>query len=212
MKKYITYLILIITTLLVYSKCTKTTNTNYNDLQKDISKKIIRFHVIGNSNTEYDQSLKLHIKNAIVQELEPILYNVDNISSARKIIYKNLPLINHIAKRELIKHNSSYSVKTTMSTRFFPIKQYGDMTLPEGEYESVCVELGDAAGKNWWCVLYPSLCFIDCTYSVLPSESKDKLNKALTSDEYNYIINDKATTIHYKSAICNFFKNHLYPK
>ena len=79
MKKYITYLILIITTLLVYSKCTKTANTNYNDLQKDISKKIIRFHVIGNSNTEYDQSLKLHIKNAIVQELEPILYNVDNI-------------------------------------------------------------------------------------------------------------------------------------
>lgn len=209
MKKYITYLILIITTLLVYSKCTKTANTNYKDLQKDISKKIIRFHVIGNSNTEYDQSLKLHIKNAIVQELEPILYNVDNISSARKIIYKNLPLINHIAKRELIKHNLSYSVKTTMSTRFFPIKQYGDMTLPEGEYESVCVELGNAAGKNWWCVLYPSLCFIDCTYSVLPSESKDKLSKVLTSDEYNYIINDKTTTIHYKSAIYNFFKNHF---
>lgn len=210
MKKYITYLILIIiTTLLIYNKYSKNTDTNYINLQKSISQKIIRFHIIGNSNSEYDQSLKLHIKNAIVQALEPILYNVDNISSARKIIYKNLHFINQIAKRELSKHNSSYSVKTTMSTRFFPIKQYGDMTLPEGEYESVCVELGDAEGKNWWCVLYPSLCFIDCTYSILPTESKDKLSDVLSSDEYNYIINSNNTTIHYKSAISTFLKKHL---
>lgn len=209
MKKYITYLILIITTLLIYNKHLKNTNTNYNDLQKSISLKIIRLHVIGNSNTNYDQSLKLHIKNAIVHELKPILNDVNNINSARKVIQKNLPLINDIAKRELHKHNSSYSVKTTMSTRFFPIKQYGDMTLPEGEYESVCVELGNAEGKNWWCVLYPSLCFIDCTYSVLPTESKNKLHKVLSSEEYNYIINDKNTTIHYQSAISNFFKYHF---
>lgn len=209
MKKYITYLFLIITTLLIYNTYQKCSTNKYTDLQKSISQKIIRFHVIGNSNTAYDQSLKLHIKNAIVQKIEPELNNVDNITSARKIITQNLDLINHIAKRELNKHNSSYSVKTTMSTRFFPIKQYGNMTLPEGEYESVCVELGKAKGKNWWCVLYPSLCFIDCTYSVLPTDSQNKLNKVLSSDEYNYIITDKNTSVHYKSAIGIFLKKYF---
>ena len=81
MKKYITYLFLIITTLLIYNKYQKCSTNKYTDLQKSISQKIIRFHVIGNSNTAYDQSLKLHIKNAIVQKIEPELNNVDNIKS-----------------------------------------------------------------------------------------------------------------------------------
>ena len=118
----------------------------------------------------------------------------------------NLSTINSIAKKELIKHNSSYSVNTTLSTDFFPIKQYGDMTLPEGKYESVCVKLGNASGKNWWCVLYPTLCFVDCTHSILPSDSKEKLKNTLNSSEYNYIMNNPNTKITYQSSIANLFK------
>ena len=207
MKKYITYIILIlITTLLIYNHHSKSTKDNSLIMQKNIASKIIRFHVIGNSNSEYDQNLKLSIKNAIIHKLKPILENVYDIDSARKLIHKNLPLINQIAQNELIRQHSSYSAKAPMSTRFFPIKQYGDMTLPEGDYESVCVELGKAKGKNWWCVLYPSLCFIDCTYSVLPYDSKEKLQHSLTSAEYNYIMDDSHTSVIYQSAIYNYIK------
>lgn len=213
MKKILTYIVLIlITTLLIYNLYSKYSRSNYSNnkcstIQKNIASKIIRLHVIGNSNSEYDQNLKFCIKNAVVKELKPMLNNVNNIDSARNIIHKNLPYINQIAKKELLRQQSSYSVNTSMSTRFFPIKQYGDMTLPEGNYEALCLELGSAKGRNWWCVLYPSLCFIDCTYSVLPSESKEKLHNTLTSDEYNYIMQDDTTTIKYQSAIFNFIKN-----
>lgn len=178
-----------------------------NTIQKNISSKIIRLHVIGNSNSSYDQKVKLKIKNEITTELKPLLYNAKNKSQARKIIQKNISKINKVANKILIQNNLPYSTTTSLSTVYFPIKQYGDMTLPEGYYESVNVKLGSASGKNWWCVLYPTLCFVDCTYSVLPADSKTKLKASLTPSEYNYIMNQPDTTVTYKSYMYSIFKN-----
>ena len=129
-KKTITF-IFIISILLVFLS-TKT--VSHSPLQKSISSKLIRFHVIANSNTTYDQQLKLTIKDTVIDYIEPKLRNVTDINSARNIISDNIPHINAIAQNVLKKHNSSYSVNTFLSTRTFPNKEYGGLQLPAGTY------------------------------------------------------------------------------
>ena len=209
MKNFYIYFFIIISALLITTySISKSQNTNQSySMQKNISSKIIRLHVIGNSNSAYDQAIKLKVKQAIVEELKPLLQNATSRSHAYKIITSNLSHINEHANNTLKKHAIHYSSNTTLSTVYFPIKKYGNLTLPEGNYQSVCVKLGSAKGKNWWCVLYPTLCFVDCSYGVLPEDSKIKLKKSLTSSEYNYIMNQTNTKIKYKSAIYNYLKD-----
>lgn len=204
MKKIIFIMITLILFSILYNNMVKHTDEAL--LQKNISKKIIRFHVIGNSNSTYDQTIKMNIKNSIVTYLEPLLKNTSSLNEARNIINNNLSTINTIAQKQLDKYSISYTTSTSLEHTYFPVKQYGNITLPEGNYESVCIRLGSAKGKNWWCVLYPTLCFVDCTYSILPSESNNKLKKSLTSDEYNYIITNPSTNITYQCSLFNKLK------
>lgn len=198
-KRTITFLFIISLLLIIIS----TNNTSHSPLQKSIASKLIRFHVIANSNSSHDQQLKLLIKDSVVDYIEPKLRYVNDIQSARAVITDNIPHINTIAQNVLKKHNSSYSVNTFLSTRTFPIKEYGDITLPAGTYESVIINIGAASGRNWWCILYPSLCFIDSTYSTVPN--KDKLAHTLTSTEYEYIVNSPGTTVRYSTFISKLF-------
>ena len=209
MKKYIFPIVIITLCAFIAIHINNNQIHKYSNIQKSISKKIIRFHVIGNSNSTYDQNLKLEIKNSIITYMEPLLKNTTCLKDAKNILNKNLNSINNIAQSCLDKHSTSYTATTSLGSSYFPIKQYGDMTLPEGTYESINVKLGKASGKNWWCVLYPSLCFVDCTYSILPNDSKTKLKTSLTSEEYNYIMTNSSTKVHYESAIFNTLKNIL---
>lgn len=199
----------ILTMSIIYILYNSTTTLHYStskqSLQQNIAKKIIRFHVIGNSDSTYDQTIKLQIKSAIVEMLNPLLADSTNIKTARSIIAENLDKINLTATKILKKNKLPYHSSTILTTHNFPIKQYGDMTLPAGDYEAVCVRLGQAKGKNWWCVLYPSLCFVDSTHAILPKSSKDKLRHTLTSTEYNYIIKNPDTTITYTTFFSKLF-------
>ena len=182
-----------------------TSKSKYNTMQSNIASKIIRFHVVANSNSTYDQTIKLEIKDAIVNMMSPKLSNATDIKSARIIIANNLNKINLLSNNILKKHNISYKSHTILDTHSFPKKRYGDMILPAGNYESVCIRLGKSTGKNWWCVLYPSLCFVDSTHAILPKTSKDKLRHTLTLDEYNYIIQSPKTKITFTSLLSKLF-------
>ena len=211
MKFFYTYFFIIISVLIITTYITfKSFNNNLSNsttMQKNISSKIIRLHVIGHSNTSYDQTIKLKVKHTIVKELQPLLKNVTSKTHANKIIKTHLTTLNKHANNTLKKYAVDYSANTSLSTVYFPIKQYGDLTLPEGNYESVCIKLGSAKGKNWWCVLYPTLCFVDCSHGVLPKESKTKLKTSLTLSEYNHVINQPSTKVTYQFAISKFLKN-----
>lgn len=172
-------------------------------LQQNISNKLIRIHIIGNSNTAFDQTIKLRIKNAVMKELAPSLSNVHNINAAHTIINNQLTTINNIVVKELSCNHVFYTVKTTLSKRFFPEKTYANITLPKGEYNALCIELGRASGKNWWSILYPSLTFVDYTYNTISEKSNQNVKQNFTPSEYSYLTTNSKTNINYKSYILN---------
>lgn len=156
-------------------------------VQAGIAKQIIRFHVRANSDSEADQQLKLLVKDAVVTYLQPLLQASENVAQSRQILAEHTEQIREIAVNTLRQAGSSYDVAVYFEQSYFPMKSYGDVTFPPGVYEAFRIDIGMHEGKNWWCVLYPPLCFVDAAYGVLPEESKDTLKHILTDDEYNAI-------------------------
>ncbi|HHT57625.1 stage II sporulation protein R [Herbinix luporum] len=152
-------------------------------LQEEIAKEIIRFHVVANSDSDEDQNLKYQVKDAVLKTLYPYLKDVDNINHARAILKEKLPLIEEVASKVIKDKGYTYSVLASYSNCYFPLKVYGDYTFPPGTYQAVQVKIGKAQGKNWWCVMFPPLCFVDETYSIVSSESEKKLSFLLTDEE-----------------------------
>ena len=157
------------------------------ELQEGIASKILRFHVIANSDSEEDQALKLEIKDAIVDYMKEILADAKNIEDTRSIAAAHTEEMKQIARAYIEARGYDYPVDVFLERRYFPVKSYGSYTFPAGEYEAVCVELGNHSGKNWWCVLYPSLCFVDAVHAVVPGETDKELRQLLTEQEYQAI-------------------------
>jgi stage II sporulation protein R len=167
--------------------------TSAKAIQKGIASEIIRFHVIANSDSKEDQELKLKVKEEVVNYLRPILENAPNNKEARKIMIHQEPQIKRIAERVIGENGYSYPVKVSLGNSYFPTKVYGDLTFPPGVYEALKIEIGKAEGRNWWCVMFPPLCFVDATYSVVPEKSKGTLKHVLTDEEYDAVISKRET-------------------
>lgn len=161
------------------------------DVQKGIAEKIIRFHVIANSDSSEDQELKLKVKEEVVATIEPLLKDADSVDQVREILQDSLPVIETTAADTLAANGCSTSVEAGLTHCYFPVKTYGEYTFPDGEYEALRIVIGAGEGKNWWCVMYPRLCFVDSLYSVVPEESKKELKAQLTDEEYDEILKGK---------------------
>lgn len=147
---------------------------------------IIRFHVIANSDSTPDQELKLEVRDRILEEVGGEFDKSKNIDESRKIIEKNLNKIKNIAEDQIKKEGKDYKVEVSLGNDNFPTKTYGDLTLPAGEYEALKVVIGQGKGKNWWCVMFPPLCFVDITHSVSSvdeEEFKEEISKQEKEDE-----------------------------
>lgn len=159
--------------------------TKETSLQEGISKEIIRFHVIANSDKEEDQALKLEVKDGVVSYMQELMKDVDTIEDTRECMKQNMDKINEKAQEIIREKNYDYTTKTGLTECYFPIKTYGDITFPAGDYEALRIEIGEGNGKNWWCVLYPNLCFIDSIHGVVSEDEKQELKNVLTEDEYD---------------------------
>lgn len=168
--------------------------TNSSQFQEDIAKNVVRLHVIANSDTDADQSLKLAVRDEIITSLQKSLKNADSVAQAKEIIARQQFQIQKDAQKVITAHNCNYSVNVSLKQRYFPVKQYGDLTFPAGTYEALCVEIGTAKGHNWWCVLFPSLCFVNETTAIVPDESKEKLKENLSEDAYDSLYDDSTDT------------------
>jgi stage II sporulation protein R len=161
------------------------------ELQKGIAEDIIRFHVIANSDSAQDQALKLKVKDKLVECLSPLLSNAKSITEARTIISENLALIQASAEASIKQNGYHYPVKVTLENCYFPLKVYGNCTFPPGVYEALRVKIGAAEGKNWWCVMFPPLCMVDETYSIVDEKTDQKLKHLLTEEEYDTLVSQK---------------------
>lgn len=161
-------------------------------IQASIAEEIIRFHVIANSDSKADQDLKLKVKESLVKELSPYLSRATSVTDARTILSDMLPFIKETAENVVRQEGFNYSVTASLEPYNFPIKIYGDYTFPSGTYEALRVKIGDAKGKNWWCVLFPPLCFVDETYSIVDETTEEQLKYLLTEEEFEILKVQKA--------------------
>ena len=156
-------------------------------LQKGIASNIIRFHVRAQSDSKEDQWLKLQVKEAVLAYISPVLSKSQSVDESRQLLYNESENIRNVAAATLRSLGDESDVNVYFENCYFPMKTYGDMTFPPGEYEAFRVDIGEAQGKNWWCVLYPPLCFVDAVYGEVPEESKEELKGVLTEEEYSMV-------------------------
>lgn len=195
---------LIITTVITFYSKSYSEN-----IQAGLAKNLIRFHVIANSDSPYDQQMKRDVRDAILESMDSVLEDVDSIKKTRQLLTDNADYMKQIAERVITEWGADYQVSVSLGSSVFPTKRYGDVVLPPGEYEALRVEIGDAKGQNWWCVMFPPLCFVDITHGVVPEKSKTQLKNILTDDEFDLVLatrKDKNLPIKLKFRIVEWWQ------
>lgn len=167
-------------------------------MQQELSEKLLRFHVVANSDSEEDQTLKLKVKEAVVNYLETYLNDTMTLEETENVITEHNDEVINLARKIVLENGYDYNVSARLTSCYFPVKSYGDVTLPAGDYEAYRITIGEAEGKNWWCILYPPLCFVDVSYGYVPDESKVLLENILDDEEYSYITGGYETIYRFK--------------
>jgi len=157
----------------------------------DVPEKIIRLHVVANSDSPADQQLKLQVRDKIISSMSGRLEGLKDISEVKSIVQGSLAEI-EVAAREVIEENRKlYGVKAVLTKMDFPTRAYGNITLPAGTYQALNIVIGEGKGKNWWCVMFPPLCFIDVAHGVIAEETMKELKTSLTEEEYSLLVSAK---------------------
>ena len=128
---------------------------------KNISNNFLRLHVVANSDSTEDQILKYKIRDAVIDYMKPYFSNINTKKDALEILNSQKNNITNLAKKIATDNGYTYPVTVFIGNFYFPTKEYSEIILPEGYYDALKIELGDAKGQNWWCVMFPSLCIID---------------------------------------------------
>lgn len=163
-------------------------------LQQQIATQVLRFHIRANSDTVADQQKKLRIKQSLLEWLTPILAENTSKPETIQCIRKNLPDI----RKEAARMAAPEPVTVTLQKEWFPEKTYGTCTFPEGIYDALRVDIGQAKGHNWWCVLYPSLCFADALEPSMTEEGEEKLQQVLDEDAYDLLLHPQKLKIRFR--------------
>ena len=164
------------------------------NLQQQIATQVLRFHIRANSDTVADQQKKLRRKQSLLEWLTPILSENTSKSETIQCIRKNLPDI----RKEATRMAAPEPVTVTLQKEWFPEKTYGTCTFPEGIYDALRVDIGQAKGHNWWCVLYPSLCFADAMEPSMTEEGEEKLQQVLDEDAYDLLLHPQKLKIRFR--------------
>ncbi len=188
MKKFIkylnTYFILIFLFCIYIIFCVRSYSVA---VSSELSNAIFRLHVLANSNSNEDQKLKLKVRDALLSYMNNLCSSCNTKKEAMEIANKHKDEFQKIAENVIIENGYTYPVKININNFYFPTKSYGDISLPSGYYDALRVEIGNSEGKNWWCVMFPSLCFIDITSGIVDSDGKEKLEENLDSESYKLI-------------------------
>ena len=133
--------------------------------QNSVNNDFLRIHIRANSNEDVDQNVKYKVKDAVVTYLTPIISEATNKGDAISLLCENLNEIEKVCDNVLLSSGFNYKSCAEIKTEQFPTRSYGDLTLEEGFYDSLIINLGTGSGNNWWCVVYPPLCFVNADNS-----------------------------------------------
>ncbi|MCL2565225.1 MAG: stage II sporulation protein R [Defluviitaleaceae bacterium] len=155
-----------------------------------IASQIVRFHVLPNSNSDMDQALKTTVKEEVLDKYSEMLSSASSIEEARGLLTANLGNIEEFAQNIVFREGFNHPVNVNLSESSFPTKEYGDITLPAGRYEALRIEIGSSTGANWWCVMFPPLCFVDITRSEVAPATRESLRSLLSESEFALLDNN----------------------
>lgn len=176
------------------------------NVSTDIADSVFRLHVIANSDSEEDQNLKYIVRDNLLSYMKEICSDCTNKEEAIKIVQEHSKDFEKIAKNTITEQGCSYNVKINIGNFEFPTKTYGDISLPAGYYDALRVEIGEAKGQNWWCVMFPPLCFVDVSSGVVPDKSKEVMEENLNEEEYALISDDYNNELQFKFKLIEFFQ------
>ena len=152
-----------------------------------LEENIVRLHVIANSNDEADQAVKLRVRDAVLREAEQWYGDAEDFDTAVTALCTHLESLEAAANSVLKAENLPYCAKAEVCEMYFPTRTYESFKLPAGRYRTLRISLGKAEGKNWWCVMYPNLCFANSMYEV-DAGSGEKLREVLDPKEYASVL------------------------
>ena len=198
MKKY---RIIFALALIVFITGTAITIANASN---DIDNSVLRFHIRANSNSQYDQDIKLKVRDHITQHTQELLAGCQSREHAVQVISQNLDFLEKIANEALAQMEVSYTAHVKLERTYFPTREYGQLILPAGEYLALIIELGEGAGENWWCVVFPPLCY---TGDVLEADGQalSYLKDTLSPEEYRMVTGDDSPKIVYRFKLVEIF-------
>ena len=152
--------------------------------------------------------LKYKIRDAVIDYMKPYFSNINTKKDALEILNSQKNNITNLAKKIATDNGYTYPVTVFIGNFYFPTKEYSEIILPEGYYDALKIELGDAKGQNWWCVMFPSLCIIDSTNLNFSESSEQLLQENLSEEELSIISNSNATPdIKIKFKLIELFEN-----
>ena len=171
----------------------------------NLSSAVFRLHVLANCDSDEDQSLKIKVRDGLLNYMNGICANCSTKEEAISLATAHESDFQQIAEKIINDNGYNYSVKININNFYFPTKNYGDISLPAGFYDALRVEIGEAKGRNWWCVMFPSLCFIDVSSGIVDSKAKENLEENLDDESYNLISSQDNNEVKFKFKLIEFF-------
>ena len=159
-------------------------------IQQGIAAQVIRFHVLADSDSAWDQANKLAVRDAVLDYLNDVLPENMNVVQTENFIENHLKNIRQVAEETLARRDCSDPVQAQLVQDDFPEKTYGDCTFPAGTYEALRISIGRAEGHNWWCMIYPGLCFNGESGFSISEENKTLLKGVLTEEEFQTVVGE----------------------
>ena len=176
-------------------------------VSNNIADSVFRLHVIANSDSKEDQELKLKVRDELLSYMNIISKDSTSKQEAMQIANEHKEEFTQIAEKVIKENGYNYTVNVQIGKADFPTKYYGDITLPAGTYDALKVQIGEAKGQNWWCVMFPPLCFVDVSTGIVPDNSKQELKQSLDDEEYDLISKTDNNEISFKFKIVELFQN-----
>lgn len=197
-------IILLIILLLLY--ITVSAFSYANAVCLEIADSVFRLHVIANSDSEEDQNLKYIVRDEILKYINSISSEAKSKDEVIDLAKNNIDYIQELAQETVYNNGFDYNVNVEIGTFTFPTKAYGDITFPPGYYDALRIKIGEASGQNWWCVMFPPLCFVDVTSGIVPEESKEIIKENLSEEEYS-LISENTDGIQIKFKLVEVLQN-----
>lgn len=176
-------------------------------VSSDISDSVFRLHVIANSDSKEDQELKYKVRDKVLEYMNLISKNCTSKEDVINLAKTHQEEFKNIAQSVIKENGYNYNVNIYIGKYDFPTKTYGDISFPAGNYDCLRIEIGESQGQNWWCVMFPPLCFVDVTSGIVPEDSKSLMQNNLTDEEYSIISDNNSPDIQIKFGLIEMFNN-----